>query len=406
MALPRVIINLENGALSSVNAQDDAVCGLVASGVAVVSGDDTLFSLSTAYLLTKLSDLDALGITSEDDDANATIYKAVDEFYSEAPEGTKLWLLAAAASVSAEDLMDVDEANYAKKLIEAANGEIKFLMLAKADPALYEPTIADGLDADTYAAAAKAQELAEWATTNKFAPLFVILEGRHYTGVASALDDLTEGAYDRVCILIGDTISGSTGAAVGLLAGRLASIPVQRSISRVKSGALPPTTMYIASVAAENGSPDIISDAGFISFRTFVGKTGYYFTDDKLATEPTGDYALIPRRRTIDKAYRIAYMTLVNELGDEVPINESGQIPHAIAKSIQNSVETAIENDMTANGNLGTDPDNPNDTGVECFIDHSQNIVSTSKLVVKIRVRPYAYAKYIDVYLGFKTTNV
>lgn len=123
-----------------------------------------------------------------------------------------------------------------------------------------------------------------------------------------------------------------------------------------------------------------------------------------MATEETDDYALLPRRRVIDKAYRIAYQTLVNELGDEIAITEEGKIPAAICKNLQTAVERAIENNMTAYGNLGNDQTNDADTGVSCYVDYNQNIVATSKLDVVIRVRPYGYAKYFDVKLGFQTT--
>jgi hypothetical protein len=125
-----------------------------------------------------------------------------------------------------------------------------------------------------------------------------------------------------------------------------------------------------------------------------------------LATKVTDDYALIPRRRVIDKAYRIAYTTLLEELNEEMPVDDEGRIPAPVAKSIQNNVERAIMNNMTAYKNLGNDPSNPNDTGVECYIDTNQNVVATSKLDVRLRVKPYAYPKYIDCYLGFKVANV
>ena len=66
-------------------------------------------------------------------------------------------------------------------------------------------------------------------------------------------------------------------------------------------------------------------------------------------------------------------------------------------------METAIENGMV--GNLGVDPENAKDTGVQCYIDVDQNIVSTSTLIAALKVKPFGYAKYIDVYLGFKTTT-
>jgi len=249
---------------------DDGTCGLIASGVAV-SGS---FELLTPYLLTKLSDLDALGITSDTADANANIYKTVKEFYSEAPEGTKLWLMGVAKTVAYNDIFDKTQ-DYAKKLVLAANGAINFLFTSKAFPNGYTPTIINGLDSTVTSAMLNAQQLADWATDTLYAPLFVLLEGLYYSGNAADLDNLSEYEYNRVAVLIGDTVSGSVGACSGLLAGRIAAIPVQRSIMRVKSGAIKADKLYIGDKAAELGSPDIINDAGYICPRTFIGKAGY-----------------------------------------------------------------------------------------------------------------------------------
>ena len=396
--LPRVKIYFENGLIGSTTPSEDGVAGLVATGVAVTNK----FVLGTAYLITSLSGLSVLGITSGNADENKTIYKAVNDFYTEAPDGTKLWLKGVADTVTLANMMDVT-LTPAKGLIDSANGAIKVLFAAKKDATGYTATIANGLDTDVTAAITKSQALGEYATDTKYAPLFTIIPGRHYSGVAADLADLGTGASNRVCVMIGDTVASSVDAAVGLLAGRIAAIPVQRSIARVKSGAIGATPLYIGAVTAESGAPDVINDGGYITFRTFVGKAGYYFTDDKLATAVTDDYALIPRRRTIDKAYRIGYQTLINELGDEIAVTDNGEIPASSVKSIQNAVETAIENNMA--GELGADPSNPTDTGVICFIDHTQNVVSTSRLSVKLRVKPFGYPKYIDLYLGFKTAT-
>ncbi len=398
--LPRVKIYYENGSIGAATPMEDGVCGLVASGVAV-SGT---FALETAYLLTTLDDLTALGITSDSSDANANIFKAVKEFYDEAPVGTKLWLMAYDKTVTYGALFDKTN-NYAKKLIVAANGAINFIFTAIADPTGYTPTIVNGLDSQVATAMLKAHELANWATDTLYAPLFVLLEGRHYNGNAGNLANLAENEYNRVGVVIGDTVSGSTGACSGLVAGRLAAIPVQRSLMRVKTGTIKAEKLYIGTQAAENGQPDVVNDAGYICPRTFVGKAGYYWCNDHLATADSDDYKLIQRRRVIDKAYRIAYKTLVEELGDEIPVTDDGYIPAPVCKHIQNKVETAIENQMTAYGNLGADPSNPKDTGVTCYIDYKQNVVATSLLKIQLRVKPFGYPKYIDVYLGFKTTN-
>lgn len=398
--LPRVKIYYENGAIGATTPIDDGTCGLIASGVAIGG----IFNLNQPYLITRLADLQTLGITSEPEDDNANIYKTVKEFYAEAPEGTKLWLMGVEKTVTYDVIFDKDQ-DYAKKLILAANGAINFLFTSKVFPDGYTPTIVNGLDSTITSAMLNAQQLGDWAADTLYAPLFCILEGLNYSGNASDLADLSTYEYNRVAVLIGDTIEGSTGACAGLLAGRVAAIPVQRSIMRVKSGAIKAQKLYIGSDPAELGNPDIINDAGYICPRTFVGKAGYYWNNDHLATKDTDDYKLIQRRRVIDKAYRIAYKTLVDELGDEIPVTNEGYIPAPIIKSIQNRVETAIENNMTAYGNLGADPSDPKDTGVQCYIDYRQNVVATSTLKIQLRVKPYGYPKYIDVYLGFKTVN-
>src|SRR5690554_430663 len=201
--LPRVKIIFENGAIGAVAPSEDGVIGIIASGVEVVDK----FALSTPYLLTKLSDLTALEITADEDDVNANIYKTVSEIYSEADEGTKVWLMAVANTVTMTEMFDVTK-DYAKVLIEAANGNISILIPSKVDASEYTPTVVDGLDSDVWAAELKAQALAKWATETKFAPLFVILPGRHYTGVAANLADLSEHESNRVAILIADVEIG------------------------------------------------------------------------------------------------------------------------------------------------------------------------------------------------------
>lgn len=398
--LSRVKIYFETGNIGSTTPSEDGVCGLICTGVVVADK----FALTTSYLLTSVDSLSALGITSGSADANAAIYKAVSEFYTEAPAGTKLWLYGVADTVTLAQMLDVTGV-HGKAILNAANGSIKILMVSKKDATGYTPTITNGLDADVTAAITKAQSLALWATESKYAPLFIILPGRHYSGTASTLADLALRTDNRVGVFVGDTVASSKDAAVGLLAGRYAAIPVHRSAARVKSGAIGKDVMYIGAVKPESGDADVINDAGYITVRNFIGKAGYYFSDDKLATVATDDYALVPRRRSIDKAFRIGYQTLVNELGDEIPVTNDGYIPMSIVKSIQNTVERAIENTMGVAGELGADPDNAADTGVECYIDPQQDIVSSSLFEVRLRIKPFGYPKYIDLYLGFKTAT-
>lgn len=400
MPLPYVRINFANGAIGGSAAMDDGCTGLICTAVAV-SGK---FALGTDYLITSLKELEALGINSASTGANATVYKCVKEFYEEAPKGTKLYIRGAASSVTVDQLVDKTMA-HAQSLLEYAAGDIRTLMVKVTDASGYTPTVTHAIDAKVETAITKAQALAEGAAEDLKAPILVLLEGRHYSGVPSNLPDLTQLTDNRVAVVIGDTVTGSKGAAVGLLAGRIARIPVQRSIARVKDGAMKSTEMFIGSVVAESGSPETIHGKGFICPRTFVGKGGYYWSDDSIATGPTDDYCLIPRRRTIDKAYRIAYLAMLEQVSDEIALTSDGKIAPAVCKNMETVMESAIINQMTSVGNLGNDPQDPNDTGVIAYVNPEQNIVATSRLNASLRVRPYGYSKYIEVDLGFQTLN-
>ncbi len=396
MALPRVKISFENGALGGVAPSEDGVCGLVAYATAV----STTFALNTPYLITKLAGLEALGVTSEATGVNAALYKTVKEFYSEAPDGTKLWVMGVAASTSISNLTDKAN-NIISPLLRAARGSINILMLKLASAA--EPTMSGSIDGAVLTAVTNLQALAEDWTENCYAPFMCLVEALSYNGVAASLPDLTARSDNRVGVVLGDSVSGSAGAAVGLVAGRLAAEPVQRSLARVRSGAIKAEAMYIGTNLAEIGDPDVANDLGYIVPRTFVGKSGYYWSDDHLATEASDDYCAIPRRRVIDKAYRITYKTIVDEVVENVPVNAEGKLAAFHCKGVETSVESAIVNSMTSEGNLGNDPDNASDLGVQCYIDPDQNILATSRLEVNLKVKPHGYSKYIDVKLGFKT---
>lgn len=398
--LPRVKIDFANGALGSVSPSADCVVGMVVTGTDV-AGDGKL-KAGTAYILKKFEDLNTLGVTEAN---NAFLYKQVKEFYTQAGDGQELWLMAVPATVKPSDALDRTNA-YARKLIQVANGRIRALAVAYQPAQGYVATLENGLDNDVLTAATNGQALAQWATTQLYAPLFVIIAARGYkkTNIAS-LPDLTTMSFNRVGMLIGDTVTESEGAAIGLLAGRIAECPVQRHIGRIKDGALAIAKVYIDDEDPSTADVETLHDKGYITFRCFTGKSGYYFTDDCLACAVSDDYRSIARRRVIDKAYRIAYATMLENVNDEIPITNEGYLVPSVVKAWETEMVAAIVNQMTALGELGADPDDSADMGVQCYINPEQQIASTSRIAVQLKVKPHGYSKYIDVELGFTTIN-
>jgi hypothetical protein len=397
MQLPRVKIQFLNGQLGTVGESPDGLMALIC-GASAVTGK---LELNTVYPVTSMDDLAALGVTEAN---NAALYKQVKEFYDEAESGTKLILYPVSANTKATLLCDYTNMaeGFARDLITRQNGALRGIGVAGINTGSTSVSN-DGLDSDVFTALPKAQQLAEWATSELYAPLFLVLEGRNYDA-SKELKDLTGEKYNRVAVVISDTVSDSKGACVGTLLGRIASIPVQRNIGRVKNGSLFPLEMYVGTKKIEESGSTIsaIFEKGYIVPRKHVGRTGYYFSDDQMACDPTDDYAHLTNRRVIDKAYRICYDTMLDELLDEIDLNEDGTMQHAVVKSWQQTLENAINRKMTANGELSaTDGE-----GCKVYINEKQNVVSTSRIELNLKVRPHGYARYIDVNLGFLVTTV
>ena len=67
-----------------------------------------------------------------------------------------------------------------RSVIERHSGALRAVFVST--PAGDSEQATDGLSPDTLATLQPAQELAEWATTSLYAPLFIVVDGRGYTG--------------------------------------------------------------------------------------------------------------------------------------------------------------------------------------------------------------------------------
>ena len=82
-------------------------------------------------------------------------------------------------------------------------------------------------------------------------------------------------------------------------------------------------------------------------------------------------------------------------------INEDGTMQQPVLKSWQASVERAIDQQMSAAGELSV----VDGKGCSFYIDPSQNVLSTSQVVGVLKVRPFGYARDIIVNIGLLTQN-
>jgi hypothetical protein len=402
--LPGINIKFQNGQLGQVVDLPDGVSGLLASATAV----GTTFLLNTPYQIKSMIDVAALGIIP--DVNNYILYKTLKEFYAEAGEGTELWLMGFAKTTKVSDWFTLDVGTGkapVEKLLDAANGKLRFLFTAFSPTLSYVVTLVNGIDTNVLVAANLAQQLAVNYTASKYAPFFTIIEGYAFDGNRVTLGDLSTASFNRVMIALGDTekrtgATASKGVAIGIIAGRFAKIAVHENIGKVRDGALSNLIAYIVDTPAESYDVAALHDKGYVTFRQHTGKSGYFFTDDPLACEIANDYHYAARRRVIDKAYRLAYLATLEFLLDDNDVLNDGTISPIYAAMVENEVESLIYKQMTINGELSFDPSDAKDRGVICQVDLTHNVTSTSKLkIAKLQVKTKGTNRWIDVPLGF-----
>ena len=389
--IPRVNINLENGMLGAVGDYNDGVAALVIGcdvGESGITAGD-IFTLSSVddCVENKIADI-------------PFAYQQVKEFYNEAGQGAKLYVLIAENTEVLADLADKASTNkYAKTLLDYAGGEVNLIGICRNPDESYTASLTSGMDEDSEAAITKLQVLANDYLINHN-PIIGLVEGREFQGDASSVSDLSEGSDNFVGVVMaasGELSESFPGAAsVGLALGRAAAVPVQRKIARVKDGSLSISGAYLGGVDGrvkiENADWEGLATKNYIVVGKYPNKSGYYFIDDTLATSLTDDYSTISRRRAMNKIIRIVSKTYVNELNDDIEIDSEGKIAPAVAKYYQGLIENAVSQEMTANGEL---------SGFSAFVDINQNVLSTGRIDIALAAIPKGYSQEIKVVLGF-----
>lgn len=389
MSLPNVNITLGNGNIGTVTLSDDGISGLILSGKAV----DTKLALDKVYIFAGTSDLKKYGITKEN---NPLLYKDIMAFYTAAGDGAELHLLVVDEDKTLTEICAMDDGAPLRKLIDSAAGRIRLVGINVNPGVDYEPEITKCIDPDVVTAVTAAQQVAS-NYLEKIAPFVVLLPALAWSGETTGLYQPREGSQDSVSVVLASDGKVGNGkfysAAIGQVLGRLATCAVNISIARVRDG----------SIAAEGWLTDgkkpeddyslwnTLHDAGYIFYRTFIGKNGYYLNDDPTAVATTDDYHRLSLTRVIQKALVICYKTYIDEIMDSISVDpETGQIPTPMCKYYEQMLVRNINVNME--GEI---------SGFTAYVDPKQDLISTNKLNIQAKVVPTALLKEINVDLSF-----
>lgn len=405
MARPGVNILLTNGGLNlqAPTAFSDSVV-LIASPAAPVAG------YGTAFLVKSIKQIQTAFVQAN----NEPVVAALSAFYREAPEGTKLYVLAMAQTTTLATLLAT--ANASKPLL-LAGGSIRLMGVIKFPAVGYTPTVTDGFDADVHAAATAAQTLAtEWLGYKK--PIRVLIEGFAFSNAGAARTYNADNKRN-VGIVVGN-VNNSTSIATMYCLGRAARIFPQQNIGRVKSGSLNIPEAEVVKIGATvveqmpSVDLDTLHEKRYITFEKNAVAPGYVWNNDTMLTEPTDDYGALRNGRVMDNAVRVAFVTYYQELKDDVDVDEQGRLAPVAEKALEVAIEQAIGNTM--GGQLSTNDDGT--AAVDCIVNPDPelfpnlyedaginspnfNLLSSGTVYLFVRMRPKACLTYINVFLGF-----
>jgi hypothetical protein len=384
--LPNSNITLANGNKGRLAPSQDGISGLILSGVAVV-GQFALGDVLGPF--TSVDDAVLKGITADYDLANTCMaHQQIKDFYDNAGNGTELYVMIVAATVTMTQMCD-KTLPYAAKLTRDSGGRVTLIGITRVPDVTYVPTFSGQFEADLWTAVTNAQALAVSDFT-AHRPINILIEGRNFQGTASSVRDLrsaTETNANRVHIVMGadNDISNSAAycnkyACVGVALGKAAFGLVNRSIGRVKSGPVLITNPGYSNGAGFKTLTEINRDSldakGYIFFRNFTRRAGYFFNGDHSACPITDDLFSLTRGRTIHKASRITYDIYVEEVLDEIEINPTtGKMQPSVIKLYQSRVEAAINEQMTSKGEI---------SGCKAFVDPDQNIKLVGNVVTEL----------------------
>jgi hypothetical protein len=129
----------------------------------------------------------------------------------------------------------------------------------------------------------------------------------------------------------------------------------------------------------------------YIFLIKYVGIAGSYFNDSHCAVTVQSDYAYIENNRTIDKAIRGVYASLLPNLNSPLVLNADGTLQDTTVAYFTSQAGVNLD-EMVRQTEL---------SAFQVLIDPRQNVLSTSTLVVSIKLVPIGVARNIIVNIGF-----
>lgn len=390
MALPKISINRGKGGLGRPLASKDHISGFIMpfTNANLPTGFSTTDRIKIVY---SISEAEALGIVEGGSNGVNIAWYHINQFFVNQPKGKLYVYLIDDLAIGYDEI---------EELQNFANGEIRQIGFYDGGTAL-NTTNLNTLQSscDTLEAEDK--------------PLSVLYAG-NTQGVADigSLPDLRALSNKNVSVVIGEdgnasgealaTAESKSITCLGACLGAIAFAKVHENIGwvdkfNVVDGAefdvpalsLTATTLLVKDQSLS--SLDSLNDKGYIFLKKHVGIDGTYFNDTPTCVAVSSDYAFIENNRTIDKAIRGVRTFMLPNINSPLYVQEDGTLTEDTISRFKNDSERALEQ-MERDGEL---------SAFLVTINPVQDVLSTSKISIAIKLVPVGVAREIEINIGF-----
>lgn len=139
-----------------------------------------------------------------------------------------------------------------------------------------------------------------------------------------------------------------------------------------------------------------LNDYGYIFLRKFPNATGTHFSNSICAITPSSDYRKIEHNKTINKAVRNVYASILPLLNSRVTLNANGTLSKQAIAGFQAAAGYPLTQ-MFVDGDLSVDP-----VTVGGVIVSETEVVSTSgRIPITIKLIPIGIAEQISITIGY-----
>lgn len=388
MPEPKITFNRGSGGLGRPLAGKDHYSGFLffyntlPSGFAADDRIKQIFSVEEA---------EALGITEGSADFGVQWYH-ISEYFRMQPKGV-LWLGYYAIPVGAYDFEELSTMQlFAQGEIRQFGVYVADHNLATVDISTLQGIVDDNQALDTPFEVLYAADIVDTAALADLpdlraltAPNVSVVIGQDGSGKGKAL-------YDTL---------GYSVCTVGTALGAVSFAKVSDSIAwvekfQISEGLELDVAAFGNGLLYRNQSQsllDTLTDEGYIYAKKFTGLSGTYFNDSSTSVSVTSDYAYIENNRTFNAAIRDIRTRILPKLNSPLKVQPDGTLSTDTIYAFRSLAAKALEDRLN----------NDEISAYSVIINPDQDVLSTSKIEITVKIVPIGVAREIVFNISFAT---